>query len=457
MKRFIAIVGIIITFLSQQGFSQQGEALSLKECIRIALARNSQLKNAERRVNLAGAGVTSAWSGVLPSLSSNFSSTRIFQADQGPYLMDVPAGFDTATGRIIYKQMEIIQESYYRNTHSAGLSLHQLIYDGGQWWNCIKQANASYRAAEHSLQATRQSVILNVMQKYFQLLKAMRLQQVYEEAVRSSQEQLKKAQSMFEIGSVAQIDVYKAKVNLGNNQINLIKQKNLVAVAKADLNVALGRDPDAPIKIMEDNIEIKPMEITLDQAIAKAMENNPELKRLQEEVKSASYALKVAKGDYLPKISASVGYSRYNTIFDRVYGGFDKNYSVRFSLQVSFDLFNGFRTQANVEQGSINYQIAKESLIEKKRNLKLEVKKAFLDFEAFKRIMEINKENVISAEEDLRLARERYRVGAGTMLEVIDAQVALTRARSQLISAKYDALIAQAQLKAAMGILEEEK
>jgi len=88
--------------------------------------------------------------------------------------------------------------------------------------------------------------------------------------------------------------------------------------------------------------------------------------------------------------------------------------------------------------------------------MNLNVKQALINLQAFNRISEINERNLRAAEEEYRLAQERYRVGAGTQLEVTEAQVSLTRARVTLVRAKYNALISQAQLEAAMGIIEQD-
>jgi len=441
-------------FCASAQTSEPGQKLSLDECLAFALKNNSQLRNAERQVNLAGANVLGSWSGILPQINANFSSARYIQGDI-TLLRDVPVARDPRdTTRFLYRQLEVTQPGFTRSSHNAGVTLSQNLYDGGQWWNRIKQANASEEAARFSYRAAKQNTIATVKQRYLELLKALKLQQVYEEAVKSSEEQLKRTQSMYEVGSVAQVDVYKAQVNLGQNQVNLITQRNAVAVARANLNAVLGLDPNAPIDIQEISEELEPLDLSFEEAVANAEENNPELRGYELQMRSAELGMKVAKGAYLPSLGFSVSYSRFNTVFNRVYGGLDKNYSVNLGVQLSYNLFNGFQTQANVEREGINYNIAKENLLDRRRTLALQVKQAYLNLKAYEEMKAINEANVKAAQEDLRLAQERYRVGAGTLLETLDAEVALTRAKAQWVSTIYDAKIARAQLEAAMGVLE---
>jgi outer membrane protein TolC len=173
-------------------------------------------------------------------------------------------------------------------------------------------------------------------------------------------------------------------------------------------------------------------------------------------MRSADLEAKAARLSYLPTVTVSASYDRQNPEFNQVYSGFNQNYNLSYGLSVSFNLFNGFSDQANVERQSLSYNIAKENLADRQRNLRLEVEQALLALQAAKEITKINEDNLKSSEEDLRLAQERYRVGAGTLLDIINAQFNLTNSQATLVSAKYDMMIARAQLKAAMGTLEKE-
>ncbi|NOY76260.1 MAG: TolC family protein [Calditrichaeota bacterium] len=444
---------VFITAFSALGMAQP-KPLMLGECIQTALKHNPEVRNAYRQIDVAGSGIISARSTILPYISGSASSSHSEQAPR-TFLQDVPIGIDPVTKQVTYAQREIVQSGYSRNSHNLGVSLSQTIYDGGKWWNRIREANASYRSAEWSYKSTRQAIILQVTQRYFELLKALQLQDVYEKAVKSSEEQFRKTQSMYEVGAVAQVDVYKAKVTLGQAKMNLINQKKQVLIAKSNLNVVLGRNPASPLQIVQKDIEWIPFTGTVEEAKRIALSNNPGLRSLKEQIVSNKFAIKVAKGDYLPQISARASYSRFNTLLDRVYSKWDKNYGISVSLSVNWNFFNGFQREANISRQNLNYLIAKENLSNQQRALLQSVEQAFMNLQAYREIYEINKENLKAAEEDLRLAQERYKVGSGTLLEVVDAQVSLTRSRATLVSTKYDNLIALAQMYNSMGSLEQ--
>ncbi|MFQ5649446.1 MAG: TolC family protein [bacterium] len=455
--------------------AQNGKAYTLEACIDIALKNNSEFKNAVYRVNSAGATVKGSYSRILPQITSTFQSGRTIRGTtvntQNIPVTDIITVVDTdggertfgatridaATKQPVVDFVEIVSPTSFRWGHQVTLRYNQTLYDFGRSWNAIRQAKASYEASSQSLTSARQNVFATVKQRYLELLKAQRLEQEFMEAVERSKEELNRTQSMYEIGSVAQIDVYRQEVTLGTDEINLINQQNTVKIAQGNLNVAMGRDPEEPLQVLEIEPNFAPPSFSLTEAYKVAEANNPELIRFQYDMESAEYGRKVAKGNFWPSIGISATYSRDNQNLDRVYGSLGENYALTLGASVSFNIFNGFSDVAELGRESANYSIAQENWIDQKRRLQLQVKQAYLNLEGFSRIAKINETRLRSAEEEYRLAQERYRVGAGTQLEVTEAQVSLTRARVQLVSSKYDALIAQAQLEAAMGTIDKDK
>lgn len=458
MRKSIYSLGLSVAFLiwANLAFAQNGRPLTLQECVEMALKNNSQVLNAEHRLQQAGTNVVTARAGILPTINSSFSSGQFRQGDRETKI-DVPVEFDPITQEPTkYEQRNIIQQGSSRNTHSMSLTAQMNIFDFGQSWNRIRQASASEDASQFSYQSTRQTTIALVHQRYFEHLRALRLLEVQQEAVKSNEEQLKRTESMYEIGSVAQGDVFRQRTTLGNFRIALINQQNSVANTRAALNVALGRPANAELTIMDIEKESEIKDYTLEEAMQVASAKNPELHGLTKSVRAAELGVSIAKVNYLPSLGVRVTYSRDNPIIDRVYSNFGQNYSVNLGASVSLNIFNGFSDQAEVERQNLNYQIARENLIDRQRNIQLEVERALLALQAWKEITSINEENLKSAEEDLRLAQERYRVGAGTLLEIIDAQYNVTNSKATFVNAKYEMMSARAQLRAAMGTLGQE-
>ncbi len=442
----------MILIVAGSALGQSNRPRTLEECVGIALRENSALRNAERRKQIAGTSVIVTRAGLMPRTDVSLSSGKLQQGDR-TLLGDVPVGIDPNTGEAIYERRTITQPGYSSNSNSASVSVSQLLFDFGATWNRIRQANAAEDGSTKTYESAKQSTVLLVNQRYMGYLKALQLLKVYEDAVKSSEEQLKRTESMFEIGSVAQGDVFRARTTHGNDRINLITQQNQVRNARGLLNVAMGLPTDAELNVVD--IEEVPQikEYKLDEVLSIATEKNPELESVRYEMRRASFGKHVARTAFLPSFSLRGSYQRSHNEFNRVYSDFSKNWFGSIGLSMNLNLFNGFADQADVERESLNYRIAEEEHRDRLRNLRLEAEQALLSLQAWKEVTAINSENLLSAQEDLRLAQERYRVGAGTLLDIINAQFNLTRARSTFISAKYDSMIAYAQLQAVMGTL----
>ena len=455
LNKYMVLFLLLMIFSINNVFSQENTPLSLEECIKIALENNSTLRNAAYREQIAATTVTSARSAFLPTVSTSFSSGKMIQGARRD-VYDIPTGeIDPVTGSAIYTQQEIMQDKTERNSHSARISLSQQIYDFGRSTNNYKAAKSSQKSYEYLKLSTKQQVILSVKEAYFQLLKDMRLQSVYEQALKQAQGELDRVQTEMEIGLASQADVFQQKVSMGTYQKQMITQQNVVEISKADLNNALGRNPETPVLIREDDGQPVFSEITFQEAAQIALENNQQIKSYEMEVKTALFNIRAAKAQYLPSIGASASYSRSNEDMGRVYSDqLDQDYTVSIGASLDLNIFNGFADKANIQQKTLSYKIAQENLTDKKRTVIASVKQYYLELEAYKDIIKINQENIESAQENLRLQQEKRRVGSGTELEVTNAQVQLITAQKDLVNVEFDAKIAKSYLDVAMGIIQ---
>ncbi|MBC7186870.1 MAG: TolC family protein [Calditrichaeota bacterium] len=455
MTRVGVVVATLCVLAAAGGLEAQqaGRPFTLEDCVALALEKNAGVRKAEFGVDLAEATVLGTWSGLLPHVNASFASGRFIQGDR-IRKMDVPVGYDPQTGQVIYEQREIVQKGVERNSHYARLSVAQNLFDWGRSISLLQQARSRQQAAEQAFIAAQQAVVLDVYTKYFALLKATKLLEVYREALQSAEEQLRRTQSMFELGAAAQGDVYKARVTVGEAKINVISQENEVRAAKGNLNVAMGRDPEAELSVVEVEAAETPFPYTREQVLEVALQNNPELRELRQSLEAARLGVRAAKLAYLPTFSLGLTYSRDNEFFDKVYSkDLNRDYYLSLGMQVDLNLFRGFADKAAVEREAASYRSVQEEHADKLRQLALRVNQAFLYLEAVQEIARINRDNLLAAEEDLRLAEERYRVGSGTLLEINDARVAVTRAKQIVIGAKYDSQVARATLEALMGSL----
>ncbi|MGQ0721688.1 MAG: TolC family protein, partial [Candidatus Eiseniibacteriota bacterium] len=125
-----------------------------------------------------------------------------------------------------------------------------------------------------------------------------------------------------------------------------------------------------------------------------------------------------------------------------------------YGLSLDFTLFDGFLTKSRIRRAQSDQLISERSVESTERDVIFAVRQAWLDLEIAREAIRVSEEAVQSSEEDLRLAQERFKIGEGTILDVIDAQVNLTRSRSNLVNATYDRRLAVTALRDAVGDVE---
>lgn len=447
MKRIIVLLSVV--FLFSANVSAQ-TPLSLEDCINIALRENSIVRNSQTDVSTYKGLKRASYSFILPNLSINAGPSRNYRAPT-TFTGYAPVGVDPQTGQVRYESVEITSPANTTENYSFGLSWSQNFWDQGRWWNQIHQAGSDVRAAELNYESTKLNTIALVKARYFELLKVLEQRKVAVESVDLALEQLKQSKVMFEIGTVAQIDIFTSQVNHDRNKINLINQDLIIENAKRNLNLAMGRDSNTSVEI-DGNIPLDVnYDISGDELTGRALILNPELQRLEQMIQSSELGYKIAKSSRYPTFSYFINYSRNNSDIDRIYNDITKNYSLTVGMNFRYTLFDGFTTKGNIQRSKNAISINEENLENQKRILHSNIKNYHEQLMAFEEKIEINRAMIVAAEEGLRLANERYRVGSGTLIETIDAQVQLTSARYNLLELRYDALIVEANLHAAIG------
>lgn len=417
-----------------------GGPYTLEQCIQIALQNNPQIEIARKQVEVQQAALFGTYSGVMPRVNATImGANRTTSGDRAVIVEGV-----------VLREAPGTTRTDYRNN----VFLNMVLYNGGQNWNAIRQARQESESEVFAQSSTENQVTVDVKTSYFGLLRAIRLKEVTEEQVRLNEEQLRRSQSMYEIGSVARVDVLQTRAQLGGVQISLRNQENAVLQARAQLANVMGIGSSEAFEVI-DPLEGGALDtaalMSLQDALRLANLTNPAIQRDEGRIRSAMLGTKLARGGLWPTVSGNIGYSRSGVRFQDVYGTYDKNWNLSFGVNLSLPLLNGTQTYADISRAQAQQLIAEETLRQTRRTTTLTIRNALLDLETSGEVITLSNDNIAFAEESLRLAEERYRVGSGTLLDVFTAQEALARAKYELVGAQYDYLIAQATLDGALG------
>ena len=433
------------------------ERLSLDQCIDLALDGNTQVLQAEQQVLRSAADVASARAQRLPSLSTTLMNLGRSRTGPSLRIQENPTGqIDPETGERIFAEERTRIPAIDRSSYAFSAGVSHTLWDGGarRWGH--RGARESLAASELGLRAGRADVVYQVKQRYYALLKAQELVEVQQESLKLGLKRQEEAEIRLEVGAGTRVDLLRLQVAADNARADLINAEQQVQLARASLNHVLGRGLSAAVETVPLAAEpTLPPETAEPAAMAERVERakrlNPGLEQARRNESAAEMSLKARRAAWHPRLSGSVSYSRNNEVFDRVYGDLDQNYRLNGGLSLTYQLFDGGLRGADIDRARSGLESARLGLEQQLRDLALSVETTYLELVRLGRILRIARRTAELAAEDLHLAEERYRVGKGRLLEVLDAQVGLTSARNNRVNTRYDLALAEADLERLTG------
>ena len=268
-----------------------------------------------------------------------------------------------------------------------------------------------------------------------------------------SRDQADYTQRLFEGGRATQADVYAARANRDNDEVTRLGQERAVELARADLALAIGIDPAEPLtvaepqRLMSDPAPPPPAK----DAVSRALDSRPAIKAASLLVESNQKLTAAAKGDYWPTLAANAGWNRGTTEASQYFEDPLKNSQASVGLTLSWNIFRGLATDANVRKAELQALVSQNDLANARRNVASDVEKAVAQLSTAGAQARVAKQAEQTAKEGLRLARTRQEVGVGTQLEVRDAELKLTQAQLNVVASLVDGREAEAALRRAQG------
>jgi outer membrane protein len=424
MKKHLCLFTLTLIVLLSLATALPGEPnspLSPEDCVKIALGVHPEVKLAAQRVEEAQQKIRQARSLKGPQVDFDTSWTNYKWLP--PNKQKIIGGGTTD----VYSEV----------------ALRQLLYSGGRTQALLEQSRLDLLAAQEELRRTRQTVAFQVTQAFFSLRQAEELLRAQQEGVNQVQAYLEIAQKRFAVGAAKEIDVMKAEVQLADVQQARIAAENKVTTARMTLNVAMGRTADTPLEITD---SVPPQATEAPKvSLAEALLSHPEWIRSELAIRGAEAGLTVAKSLAMPDLGLEAAYNLEGGSFPPDID----NWNI--GLRLSVPLFDS--GNAAGAKGAARSRIEQTRSVQERlrQRLELAVQEAQVAVRDAQERMRVTALSADEARRTLAVEQERYRVGAGSSIEVIDAQVALTRAETNAIRAIYDYRIALAQLEYALG------
>jgi len=302
-----------------------------------------------------------------------------------------------------------------------------------------------------NLRGVSQKLIYDVKYAYYQLLRARGQEDVAQAALDVANARLRETNAKFLAGTAPKFDVTNSQVQAANFNQELITAKSRVAIARSALNRVLGINVNAPTEIVKSEVPVENIKVDIPASVEQAQTQRPEILSTQTAIELNRTNTKLQRSAAMPTMAGS-GVVTYNVTAS---GFTSQNTSFLGLLELKIPIWDGGVTSAKVAQAFADVNKSIDQLDQVKLGIGLEVRTASLNLqEAIERVSTTT-EGVALGEESLRLANVRYAAGISTIVEVTDAERSLNQARFFAVQAKYDYIIALADLQRATSTQPE--
>jgi outer membrane protein len=413
----------------------QGQYLGLKQAIELAVQKHPALQIADANIKAADARTEQTRSAYLPQVYANFDSS---------------AGVGGINPRFIPASGAMLRQNL--SQYTGGVVANQRIYDFGLTRNLVESSKKATRAQEEDRNGQEALVVLGVQRVYLESLKRRRIVQIAEETVRERGVIRSQVETLYRQQLKSKLDLDLVQVELTNAQSLLVKARNDLKASFADLNRAMGISGAEDYVLEDVSIGVQPQR-PLEALIADS-QSHPELKRAREVARSAEAKLQATKKLYLPTVSAIASAGDFQT-FDTGRPDRTGGWWTAGGL-ISMPLFTGFLIENQVREASAQQVAAESGTQTVEIALTQQLTTSYLETLSQIEQIKLAEEQVRTAKEALGLARQRYRLGLGSIVEVTQSEVALTAAQTRLAEAQYNYKIAEVTLAYAAGLTSAE-
>jgi outer membrane protein TolC len=426
-RLFTALSVLLTLFLS----SATLPAETLKDAWKTALAVDYRLQASRKTTESSRQTLFAAKAARLPSLSVESGYTILNHApaaainDQSSLVKEFPTAEDKSFS--------------YKTTLALPL------FTSGRIRNGINTAFSELNTAFQEEVKTELDVKLHVAEAYIAVLRVKQSVVVAESNVANLSAHAGDVANFYEQGLVTKNDLLAARVSLADASQRLTQALNNLNIAHASYNRLLRRPLDLEVKI--DDLPAEPASTDIADSTKKALEKRPELLSLSAQAEALRYQAASVRSYTGPQLALSGGYNYQQNKF-QVH---EDLWSA--TLGLTWELFDGGVSRHNADaliqkaEAFISLRADAASIIT------LQVRQACLDIEETHKRIEVTREAVAQSEENLKVAKDRYREGVGTNTEVLDAETLRTRSHSNYYNALYDAIMAGIRLKYATGDL----
>jgi len=419
MKRLVFLL-LPTIFIAMVALSASAEdtkhptPLTLQDCLNAAMQEQTDLIVARNNVLIAKNRSSQALSSYLPQLSVQ---NNAFHIGQG-----------------------VLNKA----TNGTALSISQNIFDGG-----LREANAlgaryGVKQNNASLNRTQQTVVYNVTKAYYEMLRSKHLADVADANVKYTESLRDQIQSRADLGDAAKVDVLPVEAQLANAKVNALSAQNAVRTSALALESAIGMTPEAGFDIQDVDKVPDPKVEPMGNYVTTALNSRPDVEETKAGTGVARASLKAARINLYPRPVISAEYQR------QIQGGFTTS-GTQVVGGIVFDIFNGGANRAAYREAKASQANAQQQEKQVVKDIQTQVENAYLDLTSSKLRLDAGETGLEAAQKNYDAQKERYNQGLATPLDLLNAEVQLVTAQSNMVQARYDYYIAIAEMDYSVG------
>jgi outer membrane protein len=413
--------------------------ITFSDAVSIALRQNGTLRQAVNAAALDTVSVRQQKMQFLPSVQLNTSTSQSLS----PFARSSSSG--TSVSDVTSTAV------------NAGVSTSLVLFNGGANKAQLAQARLVQQAGGQEVERTRQSVVFTVVSNYLTLTSNQEQLRVRRETLASEEALLQQIEAFVQAERRPIADRYTQQAAVAAARFAVVQAENAVAIAKVDLIQTLQLDPRG-----EYDFQAPPAGAaqgapgTLDALLDRALQGRADLSARQSELAATAQGVRAARAARLPTVSVSAG---YNTVLNssneqNVFDQFTQRQGGSVSVGVSLPLFDRGATAAETQRAQIAQDNARIALQNQEQQVALEVRRAWLDWQAAQQQLAAAQAQLTAAQQSLDATRQRYQAGVGTLTELTQARSTLAQAQSQLVSARYNLVFQRTLVDYYVGSLD---
>lgn len=433
MLRFKYLL-LAVFFCSCSIFAHAQEKITLDEAIEIALSESNTVKIADMTIEKTGYAKKGAYSALYPnvSVSGNYQRTlkkQVMVMEMGGNSMSIEVGTS--------------------NNVSAGVTAAMPLVNA-QLWQSLKLSALDVELAIEQARSSKISLVSQVKQSFYAVLLAKEAYNVYKEVYDNAQKNFEDVEKKYKVGKASEFDYLRAKVNVNNAEPEVFSAENAVVLAIWQLKAIMGIDLNTELDV-EGALSDYVSEVVavVQETDSTSFENNTNLLQLRLQDEMLTNTIKMTKFQYIPTLSASFAYN-YNAMgntFDMSWNP----YSV-VALSLNVPIFSGFSKRNSIREYQKTQDILRLSIEDTERNLNIAMGNYIDKMNTSVKRYTAAESTLEMAQKSYNISEKMYEVGKATLVELNDAQLALTQAQLTMSQAIYQYMTNKAAIDELMGV-----